>query len=74
MVGGVINPRRKILTRKFQLEATVGKILKLIAWLQPDGNGKHLYPVAHEHRKVSSSHSVFRHVSSEDRFLARVSS
>ncbi|MEO2027247.1 MAG: hypothetical protein ABGZ23_15355, partial [Fuerstiella sp.] len=21
-----------------------GKILKLIAWLEPDGNGKHLYP------------------------------
>ncbi len=46
-----LNPRRRILALKFQLEATDGKILELIAWLEPDGNGKHLYP-AHPDRTL----------------------
>lgn len=35
---------RKILALKFQLESVDGKIIELIAWLEPDGNGKYLYP------------------------------
>ena len=38
-----MNPRRKILALKFQLESTDGRTIELIAWLEPDGNGKHLY-------------------------------
>ena len=36
-MSDAINPRRKILVLRFQLEATDGKIVELIAWLEPDG-------------------------------------
>ncbi|HIE99999.1 MAG TPA: hypothetical protein EYG03_15405 [Planctomycetes bacterium] len=34
-----INPRRKLHAHKFQREASRGRILELIAWLEGDGHG-----------------------------------
>ena len=50
-MSDAINPLLRILALKFQLESSDGKILELIAWLEPDGNGKHLYP-AHPDRTL----------------------
>ncbi len=44
-----MNPRRKILALKFELESDSGGIVELIAWLDEYGNGKYLYP-AHPDR------------------------
>ena len=41
--------QRKINALKFELESGDGKIIELIAWIQDDGNGKHLVPAHPDH-------------------------